>query len=67
METSVQVSKSVQVSHDPSFALTVVKTSSLEYYRIMETLKFIAYLVGLPVAYVALVEIIDRVNRMGRR
>ena len=30
----------------------------------METLKFILYLVALPLAYVALVEIIDR---MGRR
>lgn len=29
----------------------------------METLKFIAYLVGLPVAYVALVELVDRIRR----
>jgi hypothetical protein len=29
----------------------------------METLKFIAYLVALPVAYVALVALIDRIGR----
>lgn len=41
----------------------LLKSHHLEYHRIMEALKFTLYLVALPVAYVLLVEIIDRMGR----
>jgi hypothetical protein len=33
----------------------------------METLKYIAYLIAMPVCFWLLVELIDRINRMWRR
>jgi hypothetical protein len=55
--------------HSPVFAglsSLLLFSHHLEYHRIMETLKFIALLVALPVSYWLFVELIDFLNRGDR-